>query len=39
MILGALATMRKANVTFDMSVRPFVSPQHGTAWLPLDGFS
>ena len=31
---GAFANMRKATVSFAMSVSP-----HGTARLPLDGFS
>ena len=32
--LGAFATLRKSTVRFVMSVG-----QHGTTWLPLDGFS
>ena len=32
--LGAFAKLRRATISFLMSVRP-----HGTNWLPLDGFS
>ena len=33
-VLGAFAKLRKATISFVMSVRP-----HGTTRLPLDGFS
>jgi hypothetical protein len=33
-VLGAFAKLRKANISFVISVRP-----HGTARLPLEGFS
>jgi len=36
--LGASEKLRKATVSFDMSVRPSVRP-HGTTRLPLDLFS
>ena len=36
--LGAFAKVRIATTSFVMSVRPSVCP-HGTALLPLDGFS
>jgi hypothetical protein len=36
--LGAFAKLRKATISFVMSVRTSVS-QHGTTRLPLDGFS
>jgi len=36
--LGALEKLRKANISFVMSVRPSIFP-HGTTGLPLYGFS
>jgi hypothetical protein len=36
--LGAFAILRKATISFIMSVRPSIQP-HGTTWPPLDGFS
>jgi len=41
-VLDAIAKLRKATVSFIMSVRPSVclsSRLHGTTRLPLDGFS
>ena len=38
LFLDAFAELRKATFSFAMSVRPFVCP-HGTARLPLDGYS
>jgi hypothetical protein len=35
--LSAFATLRKATISFVMSVCPSVNP-HGTTRLPLDGF-
>ena len=37
-LLGALAKLRKATISFGMSVRPSMWP-HGTIPLPLDRFS
>ena len=37
-LLGEFAKLRKATVSFVMSVRLYVRP-HGTSGLPLDGFS
>jgi hypothetical protein len=37
-VLGAFAKLRKATISFVMSVRLSVSP-HETTLLPLDGFS
>jgi hypothetical protein len=37
-LLGTFAKLRIATISFVMSVCPSVRP-HGTAWLPLDGFS
>ena len=37
-IFAALAKLRKATVSFVLSVRQTVCP-HGTTRLPLDGFS
>ena len=36
-MLGLLAKLRKATVSFIVSACPFVCP-HGTTQLPLDGF-
>jgi hypothetical protein len=36
--LGAFAKLRKATISFVMSICPSVCP-HGTTWLPLDRFS
>ena len=38
MFVGAFAKLRKATVSFVMSVRPSVRP-HGTTLMQLDGFS
>ena len=41
-LLGAFAKLRKATISFVMSVRLFFSPSvcpHGTTRLPLDSFS
>jgi hypothetical protein len=37
-LLGAFAELRKATISFVMSVSPSVRP-HGTTWLPLDEFT
>jgi hypothetical protein len=37
-ILGVVGKLRKATISFVMSVRPSARP-HGTIRLPLDGFS
>ena len=40
--LSALVKLRKANISFSMSLRYSVCPSvrpHGTSRLPLDGFS
>ena len=36
--LDAFAKLRKATISFVMSVHPSICPR-GTTWLPIDGFS
>ena len=37
--LGAVAKLRRATISFVMSVRPSVRLPHGTIWLSLERFS